>query len=367
MKILYLSNHLNVGGITSYIFSLAAGFKERGHDVYVASSSGDCLDRFIQEEINYIPIPIRTKAEIDPRILLSSFMLLKYIKEKNIEIVHANTRVTQVLACLIQKYSGRPYVSTCHGFFKPRFFRRMFPCWGKRVIAISQQVADHLRDDFEVEEERIRIIHNGIDLDRFIPPDSSARAAAKEKLGLQAAKVIGIIARLSDVKGHIYLIQAMPKVLKQAPDAKLLIAGQGREKRKLAELAKELGITGSVIFRDSVADTFQALSAIDIFVMPSLKEGLGLSLMEAMACGIPVVGSDVGGIKTLIQNNQNGLLVAAADSEALSRAILELLQDVSKAKALGEGARIFIHKNFSQRRMLLETEKVYRECLNARD
>ena len=366
MNILYLTTHLNTGGITSYVFSLAKGLKERGHNVYVASSSGDCLGRFIQEGINYIPIPIKTKSEIDLKILFSLFKLLKYIKEKNIEIIHANTRVTQVLGCLIQKYSGRPHISTCHGFFKPKFFRRLFPCWGKRVIAISQQVSDHLRDDFKVGQGKIRIIHNGIDLNKFSAWDSKLKSAAKEKFGLQGAKVIGIIARLSDVKGHIYLIEAMQKVLEKIPDARLLIIGEGKEERKLKDLAKHLGIANSVFFMASVADTPQVLSAMDVFVMPSLKEGLGLSLMEAMSCGIPVIGSSIGGIKTLIRNGENGLLVEPKDSNALSGAILELLQDDLKAKALGEEARIFIHKNFSQGTMLLKTEEVYRECLDVK-
>jgi glycosyltransferase involved in cell wall biosynthesis len=367
MNILYLSNHLNTGGITSYIFSLAKGFKERRHNVYVASSSGNCLGKFIQEGINYIPIPIKTKSEVDPRIIFSLFKLLKYIREKNIEIIHANTRVTQVLACLLQKYSGRPCVSTCHGFFRPNMSRRIFPCWGKMVIAISQQVKDHLRDDFKVGEERIRIIHNGIDIERFCVQDETARFSAKEKFGLQGAKIIGIIARLSDVKGHIYLIQAMQEVLKKRPDSRLLIIGEGREERKLRDLAKNLGIADKVSFIPSVTDTAEALSAIDVFVTPSLKEGLGLSLMEAMGCGIPVVGSNVGGIKTLIRHGENGLLVEPADPERLSGAILELLQDELKAKSLGEAARIFIHQNFSLSKMLLETEEVYRECLDAED
>lgn len=367
MNILYLSNHLNVGGITSYIFSLAKGFKERGHNVYVASSSGDRLDRFIAEGINYIRIPIRTKSEVDPRILFSLFKLLGFIKEKNIQIIHANTRVTQVLGCLIRKYSGLTFVSTCHGFFKPKFSRSILPCWGERVIAISQQVSQHLSEDFKVDKARIRVIHHGIDLNRFVPADLRAKSRAKEKFGLQANRVIGMIARLSDVKGHSYLIGALPDILKKFPDARLLIIGEGREERKLKELTGSLSIANSVIFRESVADTAQALSAMDVFAMPSLKEGLGLSLMEAMACGLAVVAADVGGIKTLIQDNQNGLLVAPQDSGALSRAISGLLEDTAKAEALGERARIFIHENFSKDQMLLETEEVYRECLNAKD
>lgn len=366
MNILYLSNHLNVGGITSYILSLAKGLKSRGCNVYVASSPGDCLSRFIQEGINYIPIPIKTKSEVDLKVLFSFFKLLKYIKEKNIDIIHVNTRVTQVLGCLLHRATGKPYISTCHGFFKPKFSRWLFPCWGERVIAISQQVSEHLRGDFKVDAAKIRLIHSGIDLNRFPAHDSNAKLAAKEKFGLLGSKVVGIIARLSDVKGHTYLIEAMKKVLEKISNAKLLIIGEGKEKKTLVDLSKSLGIEKSILFLPSFNDTLQGLAAMDVFVMPSLKEGLGLSLMEAMAYGLAVVGSNIGGIKTLIQNGENGLLVEPADSDALSRAISELLQDTLKAKALGEKARIFIHKNFSLEGMILRTEEVYLECLNAK-
>jgi glycosyltransferase involved in cell wall biosynthesis len=111
-------------------------------------------------------------------------------------------------------------------------------------------------------------------------------------------------------------------------------------------------------------DTQEILSALDLFVLPSLKEGLGLALMEAMACGLCVIGSDVGGIKSLIQDRYNGLLVRPADSRELSYAILELLQNPDRAESLGTNARIFINQNFSKEQMVLETEKVYLECLS---
>ena len=175
MNILYLTNHLNIGGISSYVLTLAAGIKKRGHNVYIASSGGQLLSSFITEGIIYIPIPIKTKSEASYKLLISKFKLLKYIKEKNIEIIHANTRVTQVLSFLIQRYCGRPYVSTCHGFFKKRFFRRIFPCWGNRVIAISESVKEHLIRDFQVKEEDVVVIHNGIDVDRFREQPAPAR------------------------------------------------------------------------------------------------------------------------------------------------------------------------------------------------
>ncbi|MDD4894006.1 MAG: glycosyltransferase family 4 protein [Candidatus Omnitrophica bacterium] len=366
MNILYLTNHLNIGGISSYALTLAGGMKKRGHNVYIASSGGETVPRFTREGVEYIPIPLKTKSEVSYKILLSRFKLLKVIKEKNIDIIHANTRVTQVLSFLIQRACGRPYISTCHGFFKKRLFRRIFPCWGDKVIAISQSVKEHLIRDFKVNEADIIVIHSGIDINKFKAQSPEDKPDSKKKLGLKDAPVIGIVARLSEEKGHTYLIKAMQEVTANVPDAQLLIVGEGRTKEALVKLVKSLGLDKSVFIFPPVGDTQEVLSCMDLFVLPSLKEGLGLALMEAMACGIPAVGSGVGGIKSLIQDEINGLLVRPADSRELSRAILELLKNPDKAKSLGENARIFINQNFSQDRMVSQTEGVYLECLNVK-
>lgn len=366
MNILYLTTHLNVGGISSYLLTLAGGLKKKGHNVYVAAGFGELLPRFMDKGIIYIPLPIKTKAEIGPKVLISLFKLLPEIKKNNIEIIHANTRVTQVLACLAGYLAQRPVVSTAHGFYKKRLFRKFFPCWGIRVIAISQQVRTHLMEDFNVKEEELRLINNGIDVDKFTVNSGQWIAEYKKNLGLGAGPVIGIIARLSDVKGHKYLIQAMKLVLEKYPEAQLLIFGEGKMKYGLVDLTKRLGIEKQVFFLPNIADTKEVLSIMDIFVLPSLKEGLGLSLMEAMAMETAVIGSNAGGIKSLIRDGFSGLLVEPRDYKQLSDAIVSLLEDSRKRKVFGENARIFIEKNFSQDKMVSETEKMYLECLNVK-
>jgi glycosyltransferase involved in cell wall biosynthesis len=361
MNILFLTTHLNTGGITSYVFTLAKGLRKRGHSVSVASSGGEYVERFLKEDVEFIPIPIKTKSEIDPRIIASMFKLRKTVREKNIELIHANTRVTQVLACLLFKSTHTPFLSTCHGFFRPRFFRRSFPCWGKRVIAISEEVRGHLIQDFQVEKERIAVVNNGIDFQYF--QEKIPREAARKAFGLAGGPVVGIIARLSDVKGHSFLITAMKDVVREVGGAQLLVVGEGKEKEKLVDLTRRLGLEKSVYFIPTVADTREALAAMDVFVMPSLKEGLGLSLMEAMAYGIPVIGSAVGGIATLIQDRATGLLVPPKDADRLGGAIIELLRDQQGASALAEKARVLIHVGFSREQMAAKTEEVYRQCL----
>ena len=364
MNILYLTNHLNIGGISSYVLTLASGMRKRGHNVYMASSGGGLLCRFTTEGITYIPIPIKTKSEVSYKVLISKFKLLKYIKEDNIDIIHANSRVTQVLSFLIQRACGTPYVSTCHGFFKKRFFRKIFPCWGNKVIAISESVKEHLIEDFKVNERDIRVIHNGIDVNKFREQRIEDREQRKKDLGLGDGPVVGIVARLSEEKGHGYLIKAMEAVIARIPRAQLVIVGEGRMREELVNLTKTAGLEKSIFFLPSVMDTQEVLSGMDLFVLPSLKEGLGLALMEAMACGLCVIGSGVGGIKSLIQDKYNGLLIRPADTQELSRAILELLQNPAQAKSLGANARVFIKQNFSKERMISETEEVYSECLS---
>jgi glycosyltransferase involved in cell wall biosynthesis len=359
VKILYLTNHLNIGGITSYVLTLASGMKKRGHDIHVASSGGELLGSLMEKDIAYLPIPIKTKSEISYKVLLSRLRLSAYLKEKEIDIVHANTRVTQVLGCI----TGKPYISTCHGFFQNRLSRRLFPCWGRRVIAISEPVKEHLVRDLGARQEDITVIHNGIDVDRFGKCGQGAGPELKKKMGLKDGPVVGIIARLSEEKGHIYLIEAMRDVIARIPAAQLLIVGEGKKKEKLTELVKEKGLDKSVLFIPAVMDTREALSVMDIFVLPSLKEGLGLALMEAMASGVAVIGSDVGGIRSLIKDQDTGLLFAAGDSGGLAEAISELLWNPDKAKILGTNARSFIDRDFSQEKMVIETERVYLQCL----
>jgi glycosyltransferase involved in cell wall biosynthesis len=363
MKILFLVNHLNVGGITSYLLTLSSGLKNKGHKVYVASSGGEALSKFEAMGVKCIRVPVKTKNELSPGILLSALILRGIVKNEKIDILHSQSRTTQVLGSLLHKVTGVSHISTCHGFFKRRISRRVYPCWGDKTIAISQQVRQHLMNDFKLEDERIELIHNGIDTERFNLPSSDLRQKAKLSLGLKSGKIIGIIARLSDVKGHQYLIEAMKTVLSVCPRAQLLIAGEGKMDIELKDLVKRLDIQDNVLFLPQVLDTRDILRALDIFVLPSLREGLGLALMEAMSMGLAVIGSNVGGIKTLIKDGVNGILVNPKDSKDIARVLIDLISDDSRISALGACAREYIKEDFSQEKMVLQTEELYLKCL----
>ena len=359
MKILFIANHLNVGGISSYLLTLAGGLKQKGHQVYLVSGGGELEGKFIQAGITLFKAPLKTKNEISPKIIFSFWKLRKAAQKFNIDLIHSHSRTTQVLGDLLGRSLAKPHIFTCHGFFKPKLSRRIFGCWGQKVIAVSQQVKEHLICDFKLDARKISVIHNGIDTKSF--GDFSGRDLMRKGLGVNDNLLVGIIARLSNVKGHIYLIRAMPRVVKIFSTARLLIIGEGKMKNALVKEADILGIKEKVLFIPFASNTRDLLAAMDIFVMPSLQEGLGLALMEAMAQGVAVVGSKVGGIKTLIQDRLNGLLVAPADAPALAQAIIILLNDSQLRRDLGARAREFIIANFSQEEMVDKTEAVYRQ------
>ncbi|MEW6008708.1 MAG: glycosyltransferase family 4 protein [Candidatus Omnitrophota bacterium] len=365
MKILLLTTHLNYGGITNYLISLAKGLKKRGHHVSIASSGGEAEEVFSSYGINSINIPIHTKCEVSPKILLSLFALKKQLKNSDTDIIHAHTRVSQVLGKLLSTSLSCAYVTTCHGFFKNRFSRRIFPAWGKNVIAISKAVADNLEKDFRLEKKNITVIHNGIEYDKFISLDNQAKIDIKNSLNLpKDGPVVAMVARLSEVKGHSFFIQAIPLILEKFPKSSFLIVGEGRLKLKLLEQVAKLKIDRSVFFIPTQADTSKVLAIVDSLVCPSLQEGLGLSILEAQAAGVPVAAFAIGGIPSLIQHEKTGLLVKPFETTALAEAIIRILTDKELQNSIIKEAKDNVRRKFNIDKMVEDTLRVYSDAVS---
>lgn len=359
MNILLFTTHLNTGGITSYLLTLSKGLIREGHRVYMVSSGGNQQDDFSYAGVEHLFVDIHTSSELNLRLYGALPKIRRYILEKNIHVIHAHTRVTQVLGWLLQKMTGRSYMSTCHGFFKPRLGRRMFTGWGRAVVAISQPVQEHLINDFKMKPEKVFLIPNGIEVHKFSVYREDSRKEKRRLFNLEGYQIVGIIARLADVKGHEVLIEAMTRVIRKKPQTKLLIVGEGKEEENLKHLVNKLRLNDSVYFYAVVNKTAEFMEIFDVFVMPSLDEGLGLSVLEAQASGLPVVASSVGGLKTIIEHGKTGLLVPPGDSEALADAIEDLLNHPQQAAAMGRTARAFVEKNFSSEMMVGKTIGIY--------
>ena len=362
MNILILSTHLNTGGITSYIVSLAKGLVQNGHRVDVATSGGDQEAALKEAGAGHIRLDIRTKSELSLKIYRALPLVTKIVRQRKIDVIHAQTRVTQVLAALVCAWTGVPYVTTCHGFFRPKLARRIFPCWGKAVIAISGQVQAHLGDDLGCAKKRIVVVPHGLEARREIWSEER-KLAQRKALGLRPGPVIGMVARLSPVKGQDIMIRAMADIVRRFPEANLVLVGDGKEKNALLSLVRDLSLGSHVFFLPVVSRQENIIPFFDVFVMPSRQEGLGLSVMEAQAQGLAVVASDVGGLPTLISHGQTGILVPKEDAGQLARAIIDLLEHPQKRSELGEAAHRFIVQHFPFENMVHQTLDVYRNAI----
>jgi glycosyltransferase involved in cell wall biosynthesis len=219
------------------------------------------------------------------------------------------------------------------------------------VVAISRKIAQLLAEA-GVEQNRIRLIHSGIDVKKL---QNGGRTA----VSITNSRVIGMAAVLEERKGHRYFLEAALSLKNQGFRLKYLIAGDGSLRADLHELTVRLGLQDDVEFLGFVTDISRFFAAIDIFVLPSLNEGLGLSVLEAMASGKPVVASRVGGVVDAVLDSVTGFLVSPGDVEAISGAIRKLVQDQSLARTMGERGAERVRENFTMEQMAEKNEAYY--------
>lgn len=367
MKALHVTTHMNTGGIACYIASLAKALSSRGVACIVASSGGDLERQLADSGVATIALGIKTKFEFGPAVFRASCALARIIAEEKVNIVHAHTRVAQVASLIATRLTRTPYVTTCHGFFKRRLGRRLVDAWGDRVIAISTPVAESLTSDFAVPAARIERIHTGIDSARFsgpYPVDDLERL--KRSIGIEPGMaVVGSIGRLSPVKGHRVMIEAVGELRRSGHTVACLVVGDGPEKDRLASLARQCGVADRIFFVRSTADTGRYLALMDVFVFPSFAEGLGLSLLEAMAAGRACVASAIGGIPDIVTDGTTGVLFPAGNAGRLGDAIVRLLGDGALRERMGAAARAMAQESFSLDTMADKVKDLYQRMIVA--
>lgn len=370
-RVLHLTTHLNIGGITSYIKLLTKEMKKMPYQFFVASSGGT-QERMIQEQgVHCLRLNIKTKSELSPKLYFAIPKLLDFIRREKIDLIHAHTRVTQVLAWWIRHFSDVPFVSTCHGFYKRRLGRRLLPAWGNHVIAISKPVEESLIHDFHVTPGNVSTIFNAIDINDLTQRyrEKNPELIRRELNLTRSSKVIGIVARIVEDKGHEYFLRAASKlVLDSFPEVKILIVGEGPYLNRTKELVRRLHLQDSVRFLGNVQDVTYALSVIDIFILPAIwREGFGLSIIEAMAVRKPVIVTNIWALNELVHDRVDGLLVEPKNVEALAGAIQELLTDKELYDKVSHNGCEMVHREFSISQMASRVDSLYRRILSGSD
>ena len=369
MKVLIITTHLNIGGISTYTVSLAKALKAKGREVFVVSSGGVLVPKLTEAGISHIQLDLLTKSELSPKIIKAVFEINKIIKRLGIDIIHAQTRVTQVVGFFASKLSRKKLVTTCHGFFRPNLGRSLLPAWGGRVIAISEAVREHLIKDFHVIEDRISLIYNGIDVKKFIKDYSEEeKGSLKDRFGVRKDhSIIGTMARFTPDKGHDVLLYALYEILKHKPNVQLLFVGDGKERSKMVDLTQRLNLEDNVIFVKSQINTAAVLSIMDVFMFtPRRREGLGIAPLEALASGKPVVATNVGGVSSIIEDGINGFLVEPSRPKLLVEPTVKLLKDKKLYQKMSQAGREIVIQKFSINGMADRVESVYKDLLGAR-
>ena len=249
-----------------------------------------------------------------------------------------------------------------NSYTQVKFHRRVWNFllgWASdRVLVGSAQVWQDVRRYDGVPASRLLLLPYGIDLAEL--DTRLSRQEARERLGLSGeGLVIGAVGRLEEQKGHTHLLAALPELQRRIPDLVVLIVGEGREEEKLKRQVRELRLANTVRFLGTRRDLTEIYRALDLFVHPSLWEGLPLALLKAMGAGLPVVATRVSGSQEAIADGVNGYLVAPGDPQALARAILELHRHPEARRRLGDAARRTVAARYSLEPMLQSLEELY--------
>ena len=354
MNVLILTTHLNPGGLSRYVLNLSTSLKRQNHNVWVACSAGEWIPRLNENGVNYKHIPIKTKSICSLKILFSFLTLFRLIQQENFDVVHCNTRVTQFLGFLIYKRFNIPYIGAYHGFYRRSIFRKKFKLSGVMSIAVSRAVREHLIKDLDINEEKIKVIYNGIDSDEFL-----SKEASRGDWGFRNEDyLIGILGRVSEEKGHFLAADAIAKLSSRRKNAYLIVSGRGKLDNKLRAYLRQEKLEERVKFIDCRPNQF--LDIIDLLLVPSQKEGFGYSILEAFLKSVPVIGYNTGGITEIIRDRENGLLFYNYNSFALADTIEDIIFNNNlRQKVVRQAREDVLH--FSSQRMAMDTERVYRE------
>jgi glycosyltransferase involved in cell wall biosynthesis len=289
------------------------------------------------------------------------------VRREGVGLIHAHEFTGNTYGSLVAKLAGVPLVATVHGksYYSEQYKRRLAYRAVSRVatmVAVSEDLKRFITGTVGVPAERIKVIYNGQEILPAVGPEGKSRL--RGEFGLEENEsVVGVVGSLYPVKGHEYLLAAVPQVLKSHPRTKFLIVGRGELEASLKEEVKRARLEKQVCFLGFREDVAALLSLMDIFVLPSLSEGLSIALLEAMAAGKPVIATNVGGNPELVVDGETGYSVPPRDPDALAAKLRLLLGNKCQAKTLGDNGQKRVRQKFSLQAMADNYQRLYEECL----
>lgn len=277
--------------------------------------------------------------------------LYRMLREQKIDILQIHGSYSLLNCFLPAKLAGVKIVYTEHAkqtisdLRLARFAATYFPYGIAKVVCVSENLRTFFLDVLGVAEKRLQVIHNGIDTERF----RTERLPFPENV---PTRIIGCIARLTEAKDHGNLLEAFSLLVQSFSNVRLVLVGEGEMRRVIERKISDLGLERFVEMLGNRSDIPGLLAGLDIFVLPSKREGFPVSILEAMAAGRPVVATDVGGVCEVISSGENGLIVPPNDFKSLANALFILLDNPEKAIAMAIKGRNTVAKSFSVESMM---------------
>lgn len=366
IKVLEMIDQPFLGGGQVHLLSLARFLDKSRFDVSVCSRDGGPLvDEVIKSGLKHFPIPFQKK--INPRVVGD---IVRLQEENHFDILHTHGGVAGLFGRWAARKCHVPIIiHTLHGIHYLHYrnpllryifvlLERYFSNWTDAIVFVSQ--ADRLKGQKKklAPEEKIIVIENGIDFSSYSLKNE--KQSIGHELGIHSAHpVVGTVARLHRQKGLTYLIKAAKKISRHYPEVKVLIVGEGPERKKLERLIKKMGLRKTVLLLGERSDAARILTYYDIFVLPSLWEGLPYALIEAGAYGKAVVASAIEGIKEIIEDGETGVLAEPKNSAALAESILRLQEDEGFRGRVGKNLRNAVLSRFTLSRMVGQIQELY--------
>lgn len=343
-----------IGGAEVHVAALAEKLRERGHEVTVICPRG----RPLVAELIARGLPVRAPralGKLDPVLLAR---LVGWLRRERVQVVHTHLSTASLLGSWAARLAGIPALATVHGLNTRTCYN-----YANRIIAVSNAVRQHLVAQ-GLPAERIMVVHNGVDLRALSRPDQSEQVRRECRLP-PGAPVLITVGRLAPTKGHRDLLEALELLARGGlrPNLRLLVVGTGSLLPLLQREAEQRGLRDRVIFCGFQRDVLPYLQAADVFVLPSIQEGLSLSALEAMALGKPVVACRVGGTPEVVVDGETGVLVSPGNPRELAAALERLLAEREQARAMGAAGRRRVQQAFDLEQMVARIETIYRELV----
>ena len=366
INVVHLVEELTIGGLEKILTTIVLNLNKKKYNVSVwcLREGGFFADKLVKEGIDVKILHISTS-----RNPLSIYKLYRLLKSHKFDIIHTHAYSAGTIGRMSAFFAGVPVIiSHNHNIYDyynkyHHLVERFLSYITDGIICVSDMIKKFANETQGIDTKKLVTIYNGIENIRSV--SGKETSSLRKELGIpRNHTVMGTVAQFSEKKGLAYLIKSASILLEHRKDVNFLLVGDGTIMGDLKQLCHNLKIGENVIFTGERSDIPEMLSLIDIFVLPSIREGLPLAILEAMACGKAVIATNVGGVPEVVKNGISGILVPPKDPEALHCAMNELLGNRGKLKKMGyNGKRVSI-ESFSSKTMVGKIEDLYDSLLN---